>query len=242
MKIKAIFLDFYGTLVHEDDDIIPNICQEIKENASEGCEISDIGRYWWKEFSTMFQNSYGETFRSQRELGLLSLTNTITKYKAKCDAHSIIQSQFDHWRQPTIYEDTLPFLNEFKNYPVLILSNIDSSDVLAATQYHGIEVNDIITSEDVKSYKPRPEMFLEALKRHNLSADEVIHIGDSFTSDVGGASNVGIRTVWLNRLNKKKPDGNEPDFICRDLWEVRDVINGLEEGNIVKEEPGCSTT
>lgn len=33
MSIKAIFLDFYGTLVHEDDDIIPLICKEIQENS-----------------------------------------------------------------------------------------------------------------------------------------------------------------------------------------------------------------
>jgi HAD superfamily hydrolase (TIGR01549 family) len=45
---------------------------------------------------------------------------------------------------------------------------------------------DILTSEDVKSYKPRPELFLEALRRNNVKPDEVIHIGDSITSDGRG--------------------------------------------------------
>jgi len=61
----------------------------------------------------------------------------------------------------------------------------------------------------------------------------VLHIGDSLMSDVGGASNLGIATVWLNRLNKIKTDIAEPKFICRDLKEVRDIISGIEEGSIV---------
>lgn len=69
MSIKAIFLDFYGTLVHEDDDIIPLICKEIQENSMEECEVSDIGRYWWKMFSSMFKNSYGETLNPSANSG-----------------------------------------------------------------------------------------------------------------------------------------------------------------------------
>jgi 2-haloacid dehalogenase/putative hydrolase of the HAD superfamily len=232
MSIKAIFLDFYGTLVHEDDEIIPLICQEIKETALENCEVSDIGRHWWKVFSNMFQNSYGDNFRTQRELGLLSLSETISIFRAKCDANEIIQKQFDHWCKPKIYDDTIPFLNDLHGYQIYILSNIDIADVHNAAIYHGIQVNEIVTSEDVKSYKPRKELFLEVLGRHNLSAKEVLHIGDSYMSDVRGANNVGIKSVWLNRLNKKKPEGAEPNFICKDLREVRDIIRGFEEGRI----------
>ncbi|WFA87636.1 HAD family hydrolase [Paenibacillus amylolyticus] len=233
MSIKAIFLDFYGTLVHEDDDIIPLICKEIQENSMEECEVSDIGRYWWKIFSSMFKNSYGETFKSQRELGILSLSETISKYRSNCDVNEIIQKQFDHWSEPKIFSDTIPFLETLQGYEVYILSNIDTADVKAAIAYHGIKVNEIITSEDVKSYKPRPELFIEALERHNLSPKEVLHIGDSLMSDVGGAGILGIATVWLNRLNKIKTDIAEPNFICRDLKEVRDIISGIEEGSIV---------
>lgn len=46
MITKAIFLDFYGTVVHEDDEIIPLICQKIKETSSKDCTIQEIGQYW----------------------------------------------------------------------------------------------------------------------------------------------------------------------------------------------------
>ncbi|NMO98174.1 HAD family hydrolase [Paenibacillus lemnae] len=227
MKIKAIFLDFYGTLVHEDDDIIPLICQEIQDSSPEACDIREIGKHWWKEFSDMFRNSYGETFKSQRELGMLSLAKTITTFEGECDAEEIIQKQFDHWRMPRIYEDTIPFIHNSSNYELYILSNIDTDDVKEAVRQHGIKVNGIITSEDVRAYKPRPDIFMEALKRFNLSADDVLHIGDSYSSDVCGADAVGIRTIWLNRLNRRKPEGIEPTFTCSNLNEVQDIINAL---------------
>lgn len=97
-------------------------------------------------------------------------------------------------------------------------------------RYHDIQVNDVITSEDVKSYKPNPELFQEALLRLNLDPTEVIHIGDSILSDVSGAQNAGIRAIWLNRFNKAKPEGITPDYVCMDLYEVRDVLNNILNG------------
>ncbi|GAB6928134.1 hypothetical protein JCM10914A_21170 [Paenibacillus sp. JCM 10914] len=54
--------------------------------------------------------------------------------------------------------------------------------------------------------------FEEGLKPH-----EVIHIGDSLSSDVSGAQRLGIDAIWLNRLGKPVPDHIHPDYICRNL-------------------------
>jgi 2-haloalkanoic acid dehalogenase type II len=223
LTIKAAFLDFYGTVVHEDDEIIPVICDRIQKTAAVECTIPDIGKYWWVSFSRMFHDSYGNTFETQRTLGLKSLGETIRYFNSTGNAEEIIETQFNHWQKPKIFDDSITFLNEL-DLPVYILSNIDTKDVEEAIRYHDIQVDGIITSEDVRSYKPRPEMFNEALKRYNLKNTEVIHIGDSLTSDVQGAQNVGIPGVWLNRKNKLKPDGINPDFICKNLFDVSKIL------------------
>jgi 2-haloacid dehalogenase/putative hydrolase of the HAD superfamily len=41
------------------------------------------------------------------------------------------------------------------------------------------------------------------LNKFDVSSSEVIHIGDSLTSDVKGAKAVGIDAVWLNRNGRK---------------------------------------
>lgn len=229
MPVKAIFLDFYGTLVHEDDDVLPIIYEQVRATATASCEASDIGRYWWGSVSRMYRDSYGDRFKTQRELAILSLAETIMHYGSTCAAEDLIQVQFDHWVQPRLYEDTLPFLQQFRSIPAYILSNIDTEDVTNAARHHGIDVQGIITSETVRAYKPRPEMFIEALNRYNLNADEVIHIGDSITSDVCGANSVGIKTIWLNRLNKRQPEDIVPNYICSNLDEAAQIIRQLEE-------------
>jgi len=42
--MKAIFLDFYGTIVHEDDEIIENITAKIL-NSSNAKSTSEISHY-----------------------------------------------------------------------------------------------------------------------------------------------------------------------------------------------------
>lgn len=168
MNVKAVFLDFYGTLVHEDDDIIPVICEEVRKNAGSDCSIEEIGSRWWKGFSTTFHDSHGDNFQLQRTIGVESLSRTIKHFHSTCDADELIQTQFRHWVHPKLYEDTLPFLEAIQAVPVYILSNIDTGDIIQAVTTHGIRVDQIITSEDVRAYKPRPEMFVEALSRLKL--------------------------------------------------------------------------
>ena len=70
--IKALFVDFYGTVVHEDGAVIKVITQMIKDT-DDGSDTSDIGSFWWNDFQTMFLNSFGNVFETQRELERKSL-------------------------------------------------------------------------------------------------------------------------------------------------------------------------
>lgn len=227
MAIRALFLDFYGTLVHEDDDIIPGLCKKIHASATLPCDIPEISAYWWKAFSDLFKQSWGETFLSQRTLGIHSLAQTIQHFQSNCKANELIQVQFEHWVKPKIFDDTLSFLNDIRSIPTYILSNIDTSDIKEAIAYHHLSVTDIITSEDVRSYKPRPEIFEKALYRSGLQPTEVLYIGDSLMSDVGGAQSIGIPVVWLNRQHKRLPVGVKPNYVCHSLNEVKEIINNL---------------
>ena len=74
---------------------------------------------------------------------------------------------------------------------------------------HYPEYTRVFTSEDARSYKPRAELFELALKASGLRSDEVIHIGDSVSSDVKGAAALGIKALWLNRFGKQNPEGVE---------------------------------
>ena len=215
MSIKAFFVDFYGTVVHEDGEVIKKITKIICETGK-GENPSDIDFFWWKDFQTMFMNSYGDSFETQRMLEEKSLVHTLVQFNSNANAKELSEMMFAHWVKPPIFEDSKEFF-EKSNLPIYIVSNIDTADILQAISYHNLHPAGVFTSEDAKSYKPRKELFELALKRTGLKADEVIHIGDSVSSDVKGASSVGIKTLWLNRSGKNVPQGVESISSLLDL-------------------------
>ncbi|MDQ8733551.1 HAD family hydrolase [Paenibacillus sp. LHD-38] len=216
---KAVFLDFYGTLVHEDDVFIEEICNKILTSTSTRTTTRDIGRYWWESFTRTFYSSYGDNFRTQREIELRSLEDTIAFFNSTENPRELSEILFDHWQAPQLFEDANVFLRSFCT-PKIILSNIDRNDIQSAINHNGLSFENIITSEDVKSYKPRPEMFQHALTAYNLRPLEVLHVGDSLYSDVAGAQKAGIKVAWINRKNKSLPENYSPDYIINSLQEL----------------------
>ncbi|NQX60649.1 HAD family hydrolase [Paenibacillus qinlingensis] len=216
---KAVFLDFYGTLVHEDDVFVEEICHRIMTSTSLQTTIRDIGNYWWNAFSQNFQSSYGDNFKTQREIEICSLADTIAFYKSSENPRELSEILFKHWQCPQLFEDAKTFLERIRT-PKIILSNIDRHDIQSAIHHNGLSFENMITSEDVKSYKPRPEMFQKALMTYNLHPSEVLHVGDSLTSDVAGAQRAGIKVAWINRSNKVLPQNVIPDYIVKSLEEL----------------------
>ena len=218
--IKAFFLDFYGTVVHEDGEIIKKITQIIYDTGKVENK-SEIDAFWWNDFQTMFTNSYGDSFETQRALEEKSLEHTLTKFCSTANANELSNYMFEHWIKPPIFEESKRFFAS-SPIPIYIVSNIDTADILEAIGYHNLTPTGVFTSEDAKAYKPRKELFEMALRSTDLKSDEVIHIGDSINSDVKGASSVNIKALWLNRFGKEIPDGVES---ITNLLDALDKVN-----------------
>lgn len=215
--IKAFFLDFYGTVVHEDGEIIKKIT-DIIYNTGIVENKSEIGSFWWNDFQKMFTNSYGYNFETQRVLEQKSLEHTLAKFSSSANAEELSNYMFEHWVKPPIFDDSKAFF-ENSPIPIYIVSNIDTADIMAAIKYHALTPAGVFTSEDARAYKPRKELFELALKETGLTSDEVIHIGDSISSDVNGAEALNIKALWLNRFGQDVP--NKDDSINNLLQAIK---------------------
>ena len=215
--IKAFFLDFYGTVVHEDGEIIKKIT-DIIYNTGIVENKSEIGSFWWNDFQKMFTNSYGYNFETQRVLEQKSLEHTLAKFSSSANAEELSNYMFEHWVKPPIFDDSKAFFED-SPIPIYIVSNIDTADIMAAIKYHALTPAGVFTSEDARAYKPRKELFELALKETGLTSDEVIHIGDSISSDVNGAEALNIKALWLNRFGQDVP--NKVDSINNLLQAIK---------------------
>ena len=222
---RALLLDFYGTLVHEDIEAVDFICQEVSRNAPT-VGPAEVARTWWSSFSALTRASHGPGFRLQRDLARESLTDTVRYHQSAADPGLLLESQFAYWQRPEIYPDTRELLATA--LPVCVVSNIDRADLEAALAHHGLtgRFAHLVTSQDVRAYKPRPEMFTTALGLLGLGPHEVIHIGDSLTSDVTGAASLGIPVTWVNRANRPAPEADPmPTCEVRDLGELLALLD-----------------
>ena len=59
----------------------------------------------------------------------------------------------------------------------------------------------------MKAYKPHRELFEKALEVSGCKADEVVHVGDSLSSDAKGAQAAGITPILIDRSGKKQAPG-----------------------------------
>jgi 2-haloalkanoic acid dehalogenase type II len=221
---KAVFLDFYGTLVHEDDVFIEAICKRIMASSKVEASASEVGRYWWNSFSSQFQSAHGGEFKAQRHIELLSLEDTVDYFDSQEEPGELSRILFQHWQTAPLFEDALALLRAIR-IPTVIVSNIDRGDIKAAIRHNGLDFNQIITSEDVRAYKPRPDIFREALKRFSLQPEDVLHVGDSLNNDITGAHNAGIRAAWINRKNKPTPQHCTPDYTVSSLTELIPLLS-----------------
>jgi 2-haloalkanoic acid dehalogenase type II len=224
---KAILLDFYGTLVEEDDPITHEIVEAIASRSPVSSDPKRIARDW--RLQEWCAYAHGDRYRSQRELESESLQQLIDDYRVNLDHRAFTKRLFEYWISPDKFPDADAFVQTLKklSYLVCIVSNIDGEDLRAALSHCGWEFETLVTSEDCRSYKPRPEMFRRALHSLNVSPDEAVHIGDSVKSDVAGAQSLGIDTVWVNRKARPlPPEVKPPRYTIATLLELTCMMEG----------------
>jgi len=220
---QAVLLDVYGTLVHEDDAVLEPICEHIAELAQVQPPV--VAELWWRLFRQANEESHGETFRLQADLSRETLAATLRQLGVAADPDQLCRAQFEFWRRPPIFSDSLPFLHQV-GVPVCLVSNIDRDDLDAALTHHDVEVAAVVTSQDARAYKPRPEPFELAVKALGVMPGDVLHVGDSLRADVAGASALGIESAWINRSGRPLPAGPTPTHTAHNLTELLLMLQG----------------
>ncbi len=213
MVIRGLLLDFYGTVVEEDDEVVASICARAAESQPGVVSAEQVAAAWWRAFLAGMR---AVPFRTQREISVASLAAALSANQCDADAAVLCEEQFRFWRTAPLRPGTRAFLDGI-DLPVCIASNVDRADLEAVLAFHGLSFPAVVTSEDAGAYKPSPLIFQRALALLGLRADEAWHVGDSLHADVAGARAAGIAAVWVNRRARPVPDDMDPAWVIGDL-------------------------
>ncbi len=122
-----------------------------------------------------------------------------------------------------------------RNRKLALVSNFDHAGSLhSMLARHQLEryFSTVVISIEQGRRKPHPEIFRAALDALGASADEALHVGDSFGPDVKGAQAAGIDVAWINPSHKPVPQGAEPPtYEIATLTDIAEIIDPDAEAN-----------
>jgi len=108
-------------------------------------------------------------------------------------------------------------------YRLAIVSNVDDDLFAGSALQLGANFTEVVTAEQVESYKPRAAHFHEVVRRLGLPKERILHVAGSLYHDIAPAKALGFTCVWVNRRAGKLgggatlPSEAEPDLEVPDL-------------------------
>ena len=110
------------------------------------------------------------------------------------------------------FPDTTEALGRLSaRYRLAIVSNVDD-DLFAGTAAHlGVDFDEVVTAQQVRSYKPAAAHFEEVLRRLDLPRERVLHVAQSVYHDIAPAKALGFTCVWVNRRAGRPGGGATPE-------------------------------
>lgn len=138
------------------------------------------------------------------------------------------QFVLERQKHPIVYEETFQVLEALKgNYQLLLLTNGAPSLQqlkLAITPEIKAYFDYIVISGDVGYGKPDAKIFEFALNKANVTADEVVMVGDNLMTDILGATKTGIKNIWINH-HEVVPEKVVPTYEVASLKEILPIID-----------------
>ncbi|MGK7900427.1 MAG: HAD-IA family hydrolase [Hormoscilla sp.] len=114
-----------------------------------------------------------------------------------------------------VYPDVFSALSSWQQSAIElgVLSNFDSR-IYSVLQAFGLAefFTSVTISTEAGAAKPDRHIFAAALAKHNCSASDAWHIGDSFKEDYQAAQKAGLQAIWLKRNYPSAAGTEEGDF------------------------------
>jgi 2-haloacid dehalogenase/putative hydrolase of the HAD superfamily len=218
-NISWVTFDVYGTLIDWEGGAYDAF---VKEAERDGFTIER------DELMPLFHEIQQQIQAGSYELYAEVLRRTAVQISKKLDwplepaRAGFLPDSIQRWMP---FKETNPTLKKFAaKASIGLISNIDDK-LLGQTRRHiPIDMDIVVTAQQVRSYKPDPAHFTECERRIG-SKKGWVHVAASYYHDVEPCLKKRIPVVWVNR-NKQvlEPGQKKPDAEVHNLREAAKLL------------------
>ena len=224
-RFEYLSFDCYGTLIDWESGILGYVRPLLQRK---GCEASDAEILnLYSEFEPRQQQ---KPYRRYRAVLAEVMNDFGREMRVDIDDEEA-RGLADSIRNWEPFPDTVPALRRLKSrYKLAVLSNIDDDLFALTLPKLGVELDCVVTAQQVRSYKPSLSNFETLLERLQIPKVRLLHVAESLYHDVAPARALGIATVWVNRRQGRaaaatKLTDARPDVEVPTVAALADIAN-----------------
>lgn len=212
MVRSHVFLDFGGTLARVRDEVSEPWQVWAAAGRPFGLELTEPPvRKAIEAVDVELQGKIYEYLGQTREYwqlyeGLVLDRLGVKEHRVEIEA--AVQAAFDDPARVELFPDARDALDalQAEGFHLGIISN-HHDGLLKVLRHLDLEryFDTITYSQEAGAEKPDAAVFSLAVNRARCKPSQAVHVGDSWEADLVGASQAGIRGIWLNRSGATPP-------------------------------------
>ena len=201
-RFTHLTFDCYGTLIDWEVGILEAVMPVLRSHGVAADETHILRSYARHEAA-----EEAGSYRDYRAV----LRGVVERF---AEEHGFVATDSDRealaasvgtWRP---FPDTVDALRRLgTRYRLVILSNVDDDIFQETARLLRVPFEDVVTAQQVGSYKPALENFRFALRRLGVPVGGILHVAQSLYHDHAPAKRLGLATARVNRASRNPGTG-----------------------------------
>ena len=221
----ALTFDCYGTLIDWESGILDALDALLEGS---GVEVPPEGELL-ELFGRLESDAESGAFRTYREVLVEVAAGFAIELGAEADADraDAFAASVAHW--PPFADSASALAALGSRYRLAVVSNVDDDLFVGSAARLGVDFDEVVTAQQIQSYKPAQTHFYEVLERLDLPIDRVLHVAQSLYHDIAPAKALGFTCVWVNRRRGNPGGGATRPAVATPDMEVADLVSLARE-------------
>lgn len=191
---QVLTFDCYGTLIDWESGMLAALKPILQAHQVELADEEILQLF--AEFESELEQGPYLKYRQVLE-NVVQKFGERLRFSPSAEEKSALPESIQNWLP---FPDTVEALKQLQQqFQLVILSNVDDDLFANTAKRLQVKFDQIITAEQLQTYKPSLNNFKAAIERIGLPPEKILHVAASIYHDVVPASSLGLSTVWVNR-------------------------------------------